>query len=309
MTSASAPHTPFCGPSPKGRCGMAPWRNCDSSARERNTHTVAAGQRADPTPWSMPSSRARLIMTRASSWTVRLCCSPVRAGSAHCGPPSFSVSIGAVPHDRSSSYHGLLAAVAAGSSHLSGAPCVPRSQGITGRHGGGDSGGARARLRPRAPDPCHEIIQLPEDQRVDFAHVDACRRSPRLTRSTQPSHLTATATSEPGPSGMRVECQHVERADDRAHRATDALLLIDQHKTVLVISIYGTGWANLEARGGVAMSTPVRKGKGRHGTRLHMDTLTGNGLFEEREHLRPCLPNARPRRPTRTGDSQCTVPD
>ena len=54
---------------------------------------------------------------------------------------------------------------------------------------------------------------------------------------------------------------------------------------MLVIPVDRGGGTYLQTRGRVAVPTPVRESKGRHGTRLHVNTLAGHRILEEGQAL------------------------
>ena len=143
------------------------------------------------------------------------------------------------------------------------APGVPPGQRVAARvarrsrAGGGQDGTGLAEAAGR-----HQLVELPEDQRVDLADLRRTpARRPRRTRSTQPSHLTATATSGAGPVGQRVEGDDVERADDGAHRTADAARRVHQHHPSSSSRVMAPGRADLQARGRVAVAAAVGEGE------------------------------------------------
>jgi len=73
--------------------------------------------------------------------------------------------------------------------------------------------------------------------------------------------------------GQRVEGQHIEGAYDRAHRATDATLFIDEHEPHGRVTADRAGRAHLKTGSGVAVPATVRKRGRGYWAGLHVDSL------------------------------------
>src|ERR1019366_9962887 len=121
-----------------------------------------------------------------------------------------------------------------------------------------------------------------KDERVDLARLDAGRDSPR------PQPLDAVvALHRYRPTGCavgeRIEGDHIEGADHRAHRAGDAPGPVDQHDVVLGVASDCPGRANLLARRRVAVAALVGEGGARPRAGRNMDPFARRRQLERRE--------------------------
>ena len=134
---------------------------------------------------------------------------------------------------------------------------------------------AVSRRRPAAT----ICVQVTEDKRVDLARLDAGGDP------TGPQPLyAAVALQRHRPTGGAVRewvvGDHIEWTDHRAHRAGDALRLVDEDDVMLGIAPDRPGRADLLARCRIAVATLVGERGARPGTGLDVDPSARRRLFE-----------------------------
>ena len=130
-----------------------------------------------------------------------------------------------------------------------------------------------------------QLVQLPEDERLDLADLHAGRRLAASHALDAPVALDGDGNLRARSRAEGVEGEDVEGADHGAHRTADALALVHQHQSVLLVAVDRARRAHLQARRRVAVAAAVGEGEGGGGSCLHVDPLAGDGGLEEGQRL------------------------